>query len=315
MAHHQEGNRWYVDTDFINNVQYVVPGAELIHMGFGEFYLQTPRGRIDFDRMRGKDFPGQSGRSHWMTDDKNGKLVAEAVRLMERRGKSERMASLRSSVIRLAYEDKALRPHLLRVLKAARGKYVLVKDLPDSVQKVLKQVRYGRRDIELRPATSYQMAGASGEGKKAFIAAVNLESGQYKIEWGSWGGANIFNPDNPVDLDTRPRPLRKNMAVVQGTTGGGKPTWAHVDVHPSNLQQLIGGDEEDLTEDEVKAVSMIVGYKPFYRKEQFPREGLGEYGPDNPIILSLQKKGMVKINRAGAIQATTAGRNKAQRVY
>jgi len=223
--------------------------------------------------------------------------------------------ALRSKTIRLAQEMPSLRPHLLPLLKEGRGQYVTVKELPDSIQKVLKQVKYGRRDIEVKPGTTYQMGGAGGDGSKEFIAAVNLETGKYKIEWGSWGGANMFNPRNPVDLDTKSRPIRKNMAVVSGNIGGG-PTWAYITVLPANLQQLLeSGDEDDLSEDEVQAISMIVGYKPSYRKEEFPRKGLGEYGPKNPIILSLQKKGMVKINRAGAIQATTAGRNKAQRVY
>ena len=37
MAHHQDGQKWYVDTDFINKVQYAYPNAVLNHMGFGEF--------------------------------------------------------------------------------------------------------------------------------------------------------------------------------------------------------------------------------------------------------------------------------------
>ena len=46
------------------NAMNQIPGTEMKHMGFGEFYAETPKGRVDFDRMRGKDFPGQSGRSH-----------------------------------------------------------------------------------------------------------------------------------------------------------------------------------------------------------------------------------------------------------
>lgn len=91
--HHEEGGKWYGDTDFINRVQYVYPGAELHHMGFGEFYLTTPDGRLDFDRGRGKDFSGQSGRSHLLTDDKHGKVIEKAIELMERANKSDKVAS------------------------------------------------------------------------------------------------------------------------------------------------------------------------------------------------------------------------------
>jgi hypothetical protein len=88
MAHHTEGNTTYVDTDFVNDSQRI-PGVTLKHMGFGEFFAETPKGRVDFDRMRGRDFPGQVGRSHKLYGDGAEWLVAQ----MERAGKSERMAS------------------------------------------------------------------------------------------------------------------------------------------------------------------------------------------------------------------------------
>lgn len=67
--YHKQGDELFVDSDFINAIQYKVPGAELHHMGFGEFYLTTPKGRVDFDRMRGVAFTGQGGRSHLVYGD------------------------------------------------------------------------------------------------------------------------------------------------------------------------------------------------------------------------------------------------------
>jgi len=92
-AHHEENGKWYVDTDFINAVQYVYPRSTLQHMGFGEFYLETPDGRLDFDRMHGKDFPGASGRSHLLSDDKHGRVMDKAIRYMERARKSDKVAA------------------------------------------------------------------------------------------------------------------------------------------------------------------------------------------------------------------------------
>lgn len=89
-AHHQVGKDWYVDTEFINHSQQVYPGATLRHMGMGEFVLETPDGDIEFDRMRGKDFPGQSGRSHKLYGDP--KAVAKLLKLMEQKGKSKKAA-------------------------------------------------------------------------------------------------------------------------------------------------------------------------------------------------------------------------------
>jgi hypothetical protein len=53
----------FVDSAFLNSIR-GIPGTAVESMGFGEFYADTPKGRVDFDRMRGKDFPGQVGRSH-----------------------------------------------------------------------------------------------------------------------------------------------------------------------------------------------------------------------------------------------------------
>jgi hypothetical protein len=92
-GHHKEGNKWYVDTSFINTIQRVYPNSSLEHMGFGEFYLETPDGNLEFDRMRGKDFDGQSGRSHLLYDNAGGKVVKKAIQLMERSGKSKEASS------------------------------------------------------------------------------------------------------------------------------------------------------------------------------------------------------------------------------
>jgi hypothetical protein len=90
MGHHFfDGKSWYADTAFINDSQRVMPGMELKHMGFGEFQLVGKAGKIDFDRMRGKDFPGQHGRSHKLYDDQDGKLVKELIAAMEKHHKSE----------------------------------------------------------------------------------------------------------------------------------------------------------------------------------------------------------------------------------
>jgi len=88
-AHHQDGKDWYVDTEFINHSQRVYPGATLRHMGMGEFVLETPDGDVEFDRMRGKKFEGQSGRSHQLYGAE--KAVKKLLKLMESKGKSKKI--------------------------------------------------------------------------------------------------------------------------------------------------------------------------------------------------------------------------------
>lgn len=88
--HFFDGKDYHADTAFLNAIKAVNwPGGSLEHMGFGEFYFKTQDGDIQFDRTRGKDFPGKSGRSHKVYDDKGGKLVKKLIGLMEKKGQSE----------------------------------------------------------------------------------------------------------------------------------------------------------------------------------------------------------------------------------
>lgn len=193
--------------------------------------------------------------------------------------------------------------------KAMYGTRVLVKDLPISFHKALKSVRYGRREIEIRKATSYSPQGAGGDGSRDFTIVLNMLTGQYDTEIGSWGGANIFNQTNRVDLDTRSFPIPTNGAVIKGSMSSG-PTYAYILVPPENFQELLpSGSEEPLTELERKALRAL-SYKGDYRKDEWEYSGqLGKYSQDNPIFQSLVKKGLVKVTGVG-VTLTLEGKNK-----
>lgn len=91
--HTKSGDKWYADTAFMNNTSGVLPGFTMAHLGFGEFVLKGPDGEIEFDRMRGKDFKGQSGRSHQVYDNKKGALVKKLMKAMQAKGKSDLVES------------------------------------------------------------------------------------------------------------------------------------------------------------------------------------------------------------------------------
>jgi len=83
-GHHFRGEdgRMLADTSFITASQRI-PGVSIEHMGFGEFYANTPEGRVDFARG-GPDFPGKVGRSHYIYGPGADWLIAE----MEKAGLS-----------------------------------------------------------------------------------------------------------------------------------------------------------------------------------------------------------------------------------
>ena len=194
-----------------------------------------------------------------------------------------------------------------------RGKkaniHVTVRELPAPLQKVLREVRYNRKDIGVETSTTYDPGGAGGNGYRAFTAAVNLETGQYKILWGSWGGANIFT-QNQVDLDTSSRPIPPNGAVVKGEIGGTGPVYAHILIGPANLAKLLPAPAEalDLSPEEIKALRIISEIRGGVRSGAFEYRGLGAYGPNNPHIQSLAQKGLVKVMGSG-IMITLTGKN------
>lgn len=84
----KKGGKIYADTTFINRTKGVIPGASLEHMGFGEFYLQTNDGQVDFMR-RSTQIEGFVGRTHELGDDRDGKLVDVLIKAMVKAKKAE----------------------------------------------------------------------------------------------------------------------------------------------------------------------------------------------------------------------------------
>lgn len=204
-----------------------------------------------------------------------------------------------------------IRGTILKEMSQA-SRHVLVSSLPNSIQSALSAVGYGRKDIEMEPATQYSMQGAGGDGSKSFSCLIDLETGARKIEYGSWGGANMFNDHNEVDLNDTLYPLPFNGAVIKGSSGGGRPVYAHILINPENLEKLLpsGGQAPELSEKEKYAIKIIKSYKAGSRKDGFNREDLGPYSPENPIIQKLLSLGLIQISKVG-IQITLDGKNLA----
>ena len=193
--------------------------------------------------------------------------------------------------------------------------YVKVSELPASLQSALKSVKYGGKDVSVESAETWDAGYAGGQGQKGFCIAVNLHNGEKQITWGSWGGANMFNPTNAVDLDRTPKPMVEGLAIIHGAIGYPR-TYAWISIHPDNAQKLLPETTDNgLSRFERAALSLISGIKSSYRAQEWTRGGYkqpalpGKYSPDNPLILSLVEKGLLKMNKARAISVTTAGRN------
>jgi len=207
--------------------------------------------------------------------------------------------------------------------------YAQVKDLPSSLQTVLSSIGYGRADIQILPRESYNLARGSADGCRAFIVAVNLTTGERQITRGSWGGANIYNPQNNVDLDDTERPLPPGFAIVDGSEGGGRPVYASIAVNPVTLAPMLPAPATELTDIERRVLAWHKGLTSAGRKDEAVRfavsraEGYGRFKdlPRVPRIqtmaeieaakASLTAKGLIKTAKNGATTITTEGKNLA----
>lgn len=78
----KKGKGLFVDSDFVNFSKGKLPNSELKHAGMGDFFLDTPLGKVYFIRTSDK-FDGMNGRAHRITDnEQNGKLIAQLIKKM-----------------------------------------------------------------------------------------------------------------------------------------------------------------------------------------------------------------------------------------
>ena len=180
--------------------------------------------------------------------------------------------------------------------------HIAVRDLPRPLQTALSDAGYGQRDIAVQAAETVHTGGGGGNGRRGGVVAVNLATGEVSpILWGAWGGCNMFGA-NPVD-DGGPLPIPPNGAIVTLTMGGGHPVLATIHVRPETLTPMLPAGPE-VSDRDRWILAVFGGLKSFARPEYLSRGGV-----QDPEIDSLVSRGLLKRNRAGATQITTAGKN------
>ena len=185
-----------------------------------------------------------------------------------------------------------------------------VKKLPPTLLPALRAIGYNKPSIAVETTKGYYLTGSSGDGTRNIAVAVNLATGAFKVELGSWGGANPFEK-RQVDMDEKVRPIPTNFAIIKGTNQGSKTLFARILVSPENMQKMLpasSGEAEEISEQEKLVLGIIGGIKSSYRREYFDRKNLGPYASSNPLLQDMQKKGWIKISGVG-IQITTSGKN------
>lgn len=182
--------------------------------------------------------------------------------------------------------------------------YAAVKDLAPHVRRALDSVGYGAADVPIVPAEHVDSGVAGGAGMRGFVLILNTDTGRYETVNGSWGGATIADPRNPVDRDEL-IPVPTNGVVIKGTRGYPR-TFATIYAHPQTMGRFLpSGEAETLTEAEQAAIYCHAAI----RGGEYRRDELRRRGVEQPTIDSLVERGYLKRNRAGAVQITTRGKN------
>jgi hypothetical protein len=182
--------------------------------------------------------------------------------------------------------------------------YVEVKTLVPAVQDALKAVGYGAKDIQVIVADSVSPSVAGGSGQRGFVTVINLTTGKRDHMRGSWGGANMFNPNNTVDLDTGKYVIPTDGVVIKGTTGHPR-TFATLYTTAMGHFLPSGDDSEVLTDEELSALYCHKSIKGGeYRRDEMRRRNVSASAVD-----SLVDRGYLKRNKAGAVSITTKGKN------
>ena len=193
--------------------------------------------------------------------------------------------------------------------------YAIVKQLPQVVQDTLASVGYGKADVEVSVVAEMNlMSNAYGDGYQGFTTILNLATGERETVRGSWGGSNPFE-SSPVDNDTRMYTLPAGAVVIKGQRGGGRPVSAHVYI--ASAGELGGAIAEtvELSADERAVLDAHKSLNSGGRKDYFGGRWGGYYWdnadrePHTAVIARLAERGLLKVNKAGAVSITTEGKN------
>lgn len=183
--------------------------------------------------------------------------------------------------------------------------YIRTKELPSGIQNVLEtSAGYHREDIEIIVVETVSPCDAGMDGMRGFFIMLNIATGQIERLNGSWGGANMFNPSNRVDLDTSAYQIPDNVIVIKGSSGG-RGTFASIYCSPSSVVRDSLPAPELVSEIEKTALYCFAALKG----GKYRRDELARYGVTEAVLVGLEEKGLIKANKAGARRITTEGRN------
>lgn len=187
--------------------------------------------------------------------------------------------------------------------------FVKIKEFPQSIQLALKGLNYNRADIKVEAATEVSPFIGGGKGMRGFYLILNLETGEKKLMQGSWGGSNMFNPDNQVDNDHGKYKIPPGVIVIQGTQGY-RGTMASLYIHPDNVVKFLPEKKAELDPRDRWILYTFDGLTSAGRRKEWERNN---DWPGEDDLNRLASEGFLKRSKNGATRITTEGKNVLER--
>lgn len=181
--------------------------------------------------------------------------------------------------------------------------YIKTNQLPEQIQSALKSVSYNKKDIQVLIKEQESLFCSGGNGIRGFTILINLSSNENQIMYGSWGGANAFNPSNQVDLNDENYTIPENGVVIKGHEGNG--VFAQVILSPKNMIKNLLTEDSSLSKDE-KTVLSYFKYTSSYRKSLLENK--------TELVNKLIEAGFIFKNKAGSMSLTLKGKNAAENI-
>jgi len=185
--------------------------------------------------------------------------------------------------------------------------HVSVKELPPVIRNALRQVGSHHADVQVEVCKSFYAPGSYGKGYRGQVLVANMTTGESQYAAGSWGGSNPF-AQHPVDEPSGESPLPPGFFAL--TTGG--RYWT-LHLNPANVAALLPSAGGEVTPREAYLLAVFAKLNSAGRKDEFDR--YRDSAPHSSEIASLESRGFIKVNRAGAITITATGRNLAGSSY
>ena len=170
-----DSNLYYVDTPF---VQYSNKFGNLIHIGGGDFTLETPNGKVYFTRAlerTHKDMPVSVGRVHSMTGD--AAAVKKVVALMSKKYKLEESVNEAKVIV---HNEKTGEKYEVLSGKGKGDLLIAMKALQSAAPSHMKySIKESMKDIEIEEGNEFgaERAKAIAAGKDSFT----VDGKTYKV--------------------------------------------------------------------------------------------------------------------------------------